>query len=184
MEIGLSDDQQLVRETTRRALAVHSPMARVQELTGDPVGFDRDLWAWGAELGWYAMPVPEHYGRAVCRAPVSSTLSSSLRNSDERCNQARATPPTWSPSPRPNSGVPASERGSGPSWRPRSSCRLGLCRGGPSVVAGRGTVAGHPGRWWHRPGGRHHLYARCGDGGSAAGRRPSAGGAGLVPGRS
>jgi alkylation response protein AidB-like acyl-CoA dehydrogenase len=62
MEIALSDDQQLFRETCRRALEAHSSLSRVRELIDDPVGFDRDVWAQGGELGWYAMLVPEEYG--------------------------------------------------------------------------------------------------------------------------
>jgi alkylation response protein AidB-like acyl-CoA dehydrogenase len=62
MEIGLSDDQQLFRETTRQALEKHSPITRVRDLIGDPGGFDREMWRRGAELGWYAMLIPEQYG--------------------------------------------------------------------------------------------------------------------------
>ena len=62
MEIGLSEDQQLFRETCRRALEERSPLARVRELIDDPVGFDRKVWSQGGELGWYAMLVPEQYG--------------------------------------------------------------------------------------------------------------------------
>ncbi|MGE0879650.1 MAG: acyl-CoA dehydrogenase family protein [Acidimicrobiia bacterium] len=62
MEIALSDDQQLFRETTRRALEERCPIIRVRELIDDPVGFDRSTWQQGGELGWYAMLVPEQYG--------------------------------------------------------------------------------------------------------------------------
>ena len=62
MEIGLSEDQQLFRETTRQALAQHSPLTRVRGLIEDPEGLDRVMWRRGAELGWYSMLVPEQYG--------------------------------------------------------------------------------------------------------------------------
>ncbi|HLY83326.1 MAG TPA: acyl-CoA dehydrogenase family protein, partial [Acidimicrobiales bacterium] len=62
MEIGLSDDQELFRETTRRALDERSPISRVRELIDDPLGFDRAFWVQGAELGWYSMLIPEEYG--------------------------------------------------------------------------------------------------------------------------
>ena len=62
MEINLSEDQQIFRETCRRALDERSPIARVRELVDDPVGFDRAVWDQGGELGWYAMLVPEQYG--------------------------------------------------------------------------------------------------------------------------
>jgi alkylation response protein AidB-like acyl-CoA dehydrogenase len=62
MEIGLSEDQRLFRETTRQALEEHSPITRVRELIEDSEGFDRVMWRRGAELGWYSMLVPEQYG--------------------------------------------------------------------------------------------------------------------------
>jgi len=62
MEIALSEDQQLFRETSRRALAERSPITRVRELAEDPLGFDRTVWAQGGELGWFAMLVPEAHG--------------------------------------------------------------------------------------------------------------------------
>ena len=62
MEIQLSEDQQLFRETCRRALEARTPLSRVRELIDDPVGYDPAVWAQGGELGWYAMLVPEQYG--------------------------------------------------------------------------------------------------------------------------
>jgi alkylation response protein AidB-like acyl-CoA dehydrogenase len=62
MEIGLSEDQQLFRETTRQALEQHSPITRVRDVIEAPEGFDRAMWRRGAELGWYSMLVPEQYG--------------------------------------------------------------------------------------------------------------------------
>ena len=58
MEIGLSDDQQLFRETSRRALEEHSPLERVRELIDDPLGFDRAVWDAGrrARLVRHARP--------------------------------------------------------------------------------------------------------------------------------
>ena len=62
MDIGLSEDQLLFKETCRRALEQRSPVSRVRELIDDPVGFDPGVWAQGGELGWYAMLVPEKCG--------------------------------------------------------------------------------------------------------------------------
>jgi alkylation response protein AidB-like acyl-CoA dehydrogenase len=62
MEILLSEDQQLLRETCRRALQERSPIERVRELSEQPLGFDRRMWAQEAELGLYAMLVPESHG--------------------------------------------------------------------------------------------------------------------------
>jgi alkylation response protein AidB-like acyl-CoA dehydrogenase len=62
MDIDLSEDQLLFKDTCRRALEQRSPVSRVRELIDDPVGFDSGVWAQGGELGWYAMLVPEKYG--------------------------------------------------------------------------------------------------------------------------
>ncbi len=62
MDLELTDDQELFRETTRRALDERSPLTRVRELIGDPLGFDPALWRQGGELGWYATLVPEQHG--------------------------------------------------------------------------------------------------------------------------
>ncbi|WP_029430113.1 acyl-CoA dehydrogenase family protein [Blastococcus sp. URHD0036] len=62
MAFGLSDDQELFRSTCRRALEARAPVERVRELIGDPLGFDRATWTAVAELGWYAMFVPEELG--------------------------------------------------------------------------------------------------------------------------
>jgi alkylation response protein AidB-like acyl-CoA dehydrogenase len=62
MEIELSEDQELFRDTCRKMLEERSPLTRVRELIDDPVGFDRSVWDQGGELGWYAMLVPEPYG--------------------------------------------------------------------------------------------------------------------------
>jgi alkylation response protein AidB-like acyl-CoA dehydrogenase len=62
MEIALSDDQQLFRDTTRKALQERCPVTRVRELIDDELGYDPDVWTQGAELGWYAALVPEEHG--------------------------------------------------------------------------------------------------------------------------
>jgi alkylation response protein AidB-like acyl-CoA dehydrogenase len=62
LQLSLSDDQSLLVDTCRRLLEDHNPVTRVRELIDDPVGFDRSLWARGAELGWFSMLVPEEYG--------------------------------------------------------------------------------------------------------------------------
>ena len=62
MEVGLTEDQQLFRQTCQKVLADLCPLTRVRELIEDPVGFDRSTWTQGGELGWYAMLVPEAYG--------------------------------------------------------------------------------------------------------------------------
>ncbi|KAA9149885.1 acyl-CoA dehydrogenase [Amycolatopsis acidicola] len=68
----LTGDQRLFASTTRDFLARTVPVSRVRELSESPVGFERDWWVRGAELGWTAMLVPERLGGgSVSGAPMS-----------------------------------------------------------------------------------------------------------------
>ena len=58
MDLSLKDDQQMLRDTFARFLDEHSSMERVRKAEG----FDRALWEGLAELGTFAMRVPEHAG--------------------------------------------------------------------------------------------------------------------------
>ncbi|MEX1007772.1 MAG: acyl-CoA dehydrogenase family protein [Acidimicrobiia bacterium] len=62
MQLQLSDDQELLRETTARFVEQESPLTRVRELIDDPMGFDPGWLRAGAGLGWFAMFVPEEHG--------------------------------------------------------------------------------------------------------------------------
>jgi alkylation response protein AidB-like acyl-CoA dehydrogenase len=62
VDLDLSDDQELFRETTHRFLAERWPSAEVRRLLDDTTGFDRELWERGAELGWTATLIPEEFG--------------------------------------------------------------------------------------------------------------------------
>ena len=62
MRYDASDDQRLLGATTRRFLEQRSPVATTRQLIEDPVGFDREIWRQGAELGWLSMFVPEAHG--------------------------------------------------------------------------------------------------------------------------
>ena len=58
MNLGLDDDQQMLRDTFARFLDTESSMARVR-LAQDGGGFDAALWQGLAGLGTFAMRVPE-----------------------------------------------------------------------------------------------------------------------------
>jgi alkylation response protein AidB-like acyl-CoA dehydrogenase len=57
VEFELTDDQDLLRDTTRRFLERECPVARVREIAGAPAGFERALWKSTAELGWNGLLV-------------------------------------------------------------------------------------------------------------------------------
>jgi alkylation response protein AidB-like acyl-CoA dehydrogenase len=62
VDLDLSEDQELLRETTSKFLTTHWPTSAVRALIADPAGVDRELWQRGAELGWTSMLVPEEHG--------------------------------------------------------------------------------------------------------------------------
>ncbi|HUD16472.1 MAG TPA: acyl-CoA dehydrogenase family protein [Acidimicrobiales bacterium] len=63
MDLSLTDDQQLFRETTRKFLEDTCPLAEVRRIADEePDGFDRGWWRRGAELGWVSMLVAEEHG--------------------------------------------------------------------------------------------------------------------------
>ena len=62
MDLELTDDQQLYHETTVRFIESELPLAKTRELHDDPRGYDEGWLRKSAELGWYAMLVPEEYG--------------------------------------------------------------------------------------------------------------------------
>jgi alkylation response protein AidB-like acyl-CoA dehydrogenase len=62
MLLALSSDQELFRETTVKLLDELVPVAELRRRRDDPVGFDRDYWRRGAELGWTSLLVDEEHG--------------------------------------------------------------------------------------------------------------------------
>jgi alkylation response protein AidB-like acyl-CoA dehydrogenase len=62
VDLELSADQELLRETTHKFLTATWPTFVLREVMDGPLGFDRDIWAQGAELGWTSLLVPERFG--------------------------------------------------------------------------------------------------------------------------
>ncbi|MGW1029466.1 acyl-CoA dehydrogenase family protein [Streptomyces sp. NPDC002577] len=62
MNLDLTPDQRLFQSTTREYLDKTVPISKVRALADSGLGFDRDWWRRGAELGWTAMLVPERLG--------------------------------------------------------------------------------------------------------------------------
>lgn len=62
MELQLTEDQEAFVSTTRRFLAAECPTTAVRALEHDPAGFDPEVWARGAALGWTSLLVPEARG--------------------------------------------------------------------------------------------------------------------------
>jgi alkylation response protein AidB-like acyl-CoA dehydrogenase len=55
-------DQEFLKETTAKFLTSQASVAEIRRLRDDPIGFDRDYWRRGADLGWTSLLVPEALG--------------------------------------------------------------------------------------------------------------------------
>jgi alkylation response protein AidB-like acyl-CoA dehydrogenase len=62
VDLDLTPDQELLRDTTRKFLHATVPLTAVRALTENPAGFDRGWWQRGAELGWTSLLVAERRG--------------------------------------------------------------------------------------------------------------------------
>src|ERR1700678_4420204 len=62
MELDLTADQLVFLETTEKFLADKASVAALRALRHDPVGFDRDYWRQGTELGWTSLLVEGEFG--------------------------------------------------------------------------------------------------------------------------
>ncbi|HEU5305724.1 MAG TPA: acyl-CoA dehydrogenase family protein [Acidimicrobiia bacterium] len=75
MDLELSDDQELFRETTARFVDARCPLPRVRELADTAVAHDPALLGEAGELGWFALFVPEeHGGGTVSGSPVRDAV--------------------------------------------------------------------------------------------------------------
>jgi alkylation response protein AidB-like acyl-CoA dehydrogenase len=104
----LSDDERTeLRDTARRLLADRASSVRVRALLDDERGHDPELWGSMAELGWLAIPIPEHYGgmgaqaadfavilhelgRQVTPSPMLASIAVGAQALSESANEALA----------------------------------------------------------------------------------------------
>jgi alkylation response protein AidB-like acyl-CoA dehydrogenase len=62
MDLTLSDEQRLLRESVDRFIAETYDADHRRRAAGDPLGFSPGIWKQFAELGWLALPIGEAYG--------------------------------------------------------------------------------------------------------------------------
>ena len=62
MDLELSDDQELFRETTARFIDARCPLPEVRRLADQAVAHDPAITRDAGELGWFALFVPEELG--------------------------------------------------------------------------------------------------------------------------
>ena len=62
MDLTLSDEQRMLRESAERFVAETYNADHRRRLANDPLGFSGDIWKQFAELGWLALPIAENHG--------------------------------------------------------------------------------------------------------------------------
>ena len=62
MDLNLSDEQRLLRESVDRFINETYDSDHRRRSAGDPHGFSPQIWKQFAELGWLALPIGEAYG--------------------------------------------------------------------------------------------------------------------------
>ena len=95
MDVMLTEEEKMVRNSAREFLEAECSTALVREMETDPKGYPPALWRKAAELGWQGMVLPEKYGgqelplvylglifeevgRAVAPLPLHSTIVAAL----------------------------------------------------------------------------------------------------------
>jgi alkylation response protein AidB-like acyl-CoA dehydrogenase len=95
MDLGLTEEQQMLREFARDFLEKECSEQYVRDMEDDPTGFLPEVWRKMAEQGWMGLIVPEQYGgvgmgfldlmvlieefgRAIVPGPFLSTVTATL----------------------------------------------------------------------------------------------------------
>lgn len=64
MNFAFSEEQEFLRETARRYFEDKCPSEKTRALMATDAGFEVELWAEMAAMGWQSMAIPENYGGA------------------------------------------------------------------------------------------------------------------------
>jgi alkylation response protein AidB-like acyl-CoA dehydrogenase len=64
MDLGLSEEQELLRNSAREFLEKECPEEHVRAMEEDAKGYSPELWKKMADLGWHGLMIPEEYGGA------------------------------------------------------------------------------------------------------------------------
>ncbi|MBE0415872.1 MAG: acyl-CoA/acyl-ACP dehydrogenase [Dehalococcoidia bacterium] len=62
MDLGFTEEQEMLRTTARDFLEKECPKSLVKEMAEDEKGYTPELWRKMAELGWMGLAFPEEYG--------------------------------------------------------------------------------------------------------------------------
>ncbi len=61
MDLGFTEEQEMLRKTARDFLQTECPTTLVKEMADDEQGYTKELWGKMAELGWMGLGLPEEY---------------------------------------------------------------------------------------------------------------------------
>ncbi len=62
MDLGFTEEQEMLRKSTREFLAKECPRSYVRAMEEDPKGYSPEVWKKMAEMGWLGLVVPEQHG--------------------------------------------------------------------------------------------------------------------------
>ena len=62
MDLGFTEEQEMLRKSARDFLTTECPPDTVKELAVDEKGYKLDMWKKMAELGWMGLAIPDAYG--------------------------------------------------------------------------------------------------------------------------
>jgi alkylation response protein AidB-like acyl-CoA dehydrogenase len=62
MDLGLTEEQQMLRDFARDFLEKECPESYVRDMEEDAAGYSPDVWRKMAEQGWMGLIIPEQYG--------------------------------------------------------------------------------------------------------------------------
>ena len=74
MDLTLGAEQEAIRDAIRDLLHARSPLARVRAVMAEEPGVDAAVWREAAELGWFALGLPEAAGGAGYGLPEEMLL--------------------------------------------------------------------------------------------------------------
>lgn len=64
MDLGLTDEREMLRNVAREFLDKECPESLVRDMELDPRGYSPELWKKMAALGWHGLPLAEQFGGA------------------------------------------------------------------------------------------------------------------------
>jgi len=62
MDLGLKEEQEMLKKSAREFLSKECPKKLVRELDESDAGYSKDLWKKMSDLGWMGLAYPEKYG--------------------------------------------------------------------------------------------------------------------------